>query len=183
MSVIRRAFRTRGRTSPQVREVPIASFRAAKKQQAFSPITSGGFPQCCWQVTAKLRQILEQGLSLLQIERIEAFGEPTVDRREADRRPPPAYPDRARAAPCLSLHAVPMTWPGLLLTCDRERTLEIILRFGRVGGSTAREVALLLFQLGEARLIAARSSHAIIKRIMKPTLVGRGTKEEKPAEE
>jgi hypothetical protein len=91
--------------------------------------------------------------------------------------------DRARAAPCLSLHAVPMTWPGLLLTCDRERTLEIILRFGRVGGSTAREVALLLFQLGEARLIAARSSHAIIKRIMKPTLVGRGTKEEKPAEE
>src|SRR5215472_16660756 len=28
------------------------------------------------------RQLVEQGLGLLQVERIEAFGEPTIDRRE-----------------------------------------------------------------------------------------------------
>jgi hypothetical protein len=35
-----------------------------------------------WRRAASCRQLIEQGLSLLQIERVEALGEPAVDRRE-----------------------------------------------------------------------------------------------------
>src|SRR5262249_12437910 len=41
------------------------------------------------------RQLLQQRLRLLQIARVEAFGEPVVDRREADRGLAAACPDRA----------------------------------------------------------------------------------------
>ena len=34
------------------------------------------------QAAASLRQVVEQGLRILQIARVEAFGEPGVDRRE-----------------------------------------------------------------------------------------------------
>jgi hypothetical protein len=76
-------------------------------------------------------QLVEQGLSLFQVARVEAFGEPAVDRAEkiaSFLRHPLVTPEPRHA------HR-PAQLPGLclLLTCHRERTLEIDLRFRRVG--------------------------------------------------
>ena len=57
-------------------------------------------------------QLVEQGLGLLQIERVEALGEPAVDRREKIAGLAAACPDRARAAPCSSPRAVPRILPA-----------------------------------------------------------------------
>jgi hypothetical protein len=52
------------------------------KTASLFAITNSGYPLCGWQAIAKSRQLLEQRLGLLKIERIEAFGEPAVDRSE-----------------------------------------------------------------------------------------------------
>jgi len=72
-------------------------------------------------------QLVEQRLSLFQIERVDAFGEPAVDRGEkiAGRiplaliAPQPRHTHRRAQLPGLCL----------LLTRNRERTLEITFRF------------------------------------------------------
>ena len=70
-------------------------------------------------VTLSSTQLVEQRLSLFQIERIETFSEPAVPEREA-REPHPACPGRARAAPCSLRRGVPKI--GLLLTIVRIAT-------------------------------------------------------------
>jgi hypothetical protein len=52
------------------------------KQRTFLPIINSGNPLCCWQAIANHANSLEQSLRLLEIERVEAFGEPAVDRSE-----------------------------------------------------------------------------------------------------
>jgi hypothetical protein len=67
------------------REGPRTTVCTAEKQLSFSPTSHSGYSLCCYQAIAKSRQLAEQGLSLLQIERVEAFGEPAIDRSEAKR--------------------------------------------------------------------------------------------------
>ena len=75
-------------------------------------------------------QLVEQRLSLLQIERVEAFGEPAVDRSEkiagliplALIAPEPRHAHRRAQFPGLRL----------LLTRNRERALEVRFRFRRI---------------------------------------------------
>ena len=75
-------------------------------------------------------QLVEQSLGLLQIERVEALGEPAVDRSE-------------KIAGLIALALIALEprhahrraqFPGLclLLTCNRERVLEIRFRCRRV---------------------------------------------------
>ena len=59
-----------------------------------------------------LAEFDEQCLGLSQIERIEALGEPTVDRSENFLGPPPACPDPAIAAPCWWPRVAPTTSPA-----------------------------------------------------------------------
>jgi len=76
------------------------------------------------------RQLVEQGLGLLQVERVEALGEPPVDRGEkivgllpfALITPKPGHAHRRAQFPGLCL----------LLTRDSQRTLEVRLRFRRI---------------------------------------------------
>jgi len=46
------------------------------KTASLFAITNSGYPLCRWQAIAKSRQLVEQRLSLFQVERVEAFGEP-----------------------------------------------------------------------------------------------------------
>ncbi len=50
------------------------------KTASLFAITNSGYSLCRWQAIAKSRQIIEQRLSLLQVDRIKAFSEPTVHR-------------------------------------------------------------------------------------------------------
>src|SRR5579864_6195878 len=75
-------------------------------------------------------QLVEQRLGLLEIARVEAFSEPAVDRREEIMGLVPLAliapePRQARGG---------AKFPGfsLLLTCNRERALEIGSRFCRI---------------------------------------------------
>ena len=61
----------------------------------------------CSRCAPSCPQLVEQRLRLFQIERVEAFGEPAVDRSEKIAGLLPACPDRARAAPCSSRRGVP----------------------------------------------------------------------------
>ena len=75
-------------------------------------------------------KFIEQLLGLFQIERVEALGEPAVDRSEklagliplALIAPEPRHAHRSAQFPGFCL----------LLTCDRERALEIRFRFRRI---------------------------------------------------
>ena len=57
---------------------------------------------------ASPRKLVEQRLRLLQVVRVEAFGEPAVDRSEQVASLC-SFPDRARAEPCSLLRAIPRT--------------------------------------------------------------------------
>ena len=75
-------------------------------------------------------QLAEQRLRLLQIERVEAFGEPAVDRSEkiAGLCTPALIAPEPRHAHC----GAQFPGLGLLLTRNCERTLEVRFRFHRV---------------------------------------------------
>ena len=72
-------------------------------------------------------QLIEHGLGLLQVERFEAFGEPAVDRSEQFSsllRFPLITPEPRHAHGGAEFPGF-----GLLLTCNRERTLEMSFSF------------------------------------------------------
>ena len=98
----------RCRLSPTA-DVPSHTSGAAMGRQPNScaAANSGPFRNCLSGV-----QLIEQRLGLLQIERVEAFGEPAVDRREQIAGLAAACPDRATAAPCSSPRAAPRTLPA-----------------------------------------------------------------------
>src|SRR5258707_12292506 len=92
--------------------------RAAKGRdvpRADIAMASMGAPSC--------PQVVEQGLSLSQIERVEAFGEPAVDRSEqiAGLITLALIAPKPRHAHC----STQLPGPGSLLTCDRKRAIKI----------------------------------------------------------
>ena len=93
-------------------------------------MTACARPGCRRDERSQVGQLVEQRLSLFQIERVEAFGEPAVDRSEqiAGLLPLALIAPEPRHAHCRA------QFPGLclLLTRDSERTLEICLRFRSV---------------------------------------------------
>ena len=66
----------------------------------------------------QLRQLLQQRLHLLQIERVEAFGEPAVDPERAVRELAAVSPGHGGVAPCSSQRVVPKT---SLAACAQQR--------------------------------------------------------------
>src|SRR5262249_44337637 len=80
---------------------------------------------CLW-----CRQFVEQRLGLPQVERIEAFGEPVVDRSEkfASLLPPAL----TAPEPCHAHRRAQFPGLCLLLTRNRQRVLEIRFRFRRI---------------------------------------------------
>src|SRR6202040_2992409 len=77
------------------------------------------------------RQLVEESLCLLQIERIETFGEPAVDRSEKLASLIPL----ALIAPQPGHAHSGTEFPGFRLLCTRDRKLAVEIRFGfrRVG--------------------------------------------------
>ena len=98
------------------RNVPGRTSRAEQASQEFQPF-----------FLMQLRQLVEQRLRLFQIERVEAFGEPAVDRSEQFAgllrlpliAPEPRHAHRGAQFPRFCL----------LLTCNRERPVEIFFGF------------------------------------------------------
>jgi len=103
--------------------------KGPQKTATLLPISNSGYPLCCWQAIAKSRQLVEQRLGIFQIARVEAFGEPAIDRSEkiagliplALIAPEPRHARRRAQFQGLCL----------LLARSRERTLEIRFRFRR----------------------------------------------------
>ena len=73
------AVLTHGRGSGRVgQEVGVATPRPRARSRDVPEKQCAGVFRSCWSGV----QLIEQSLGLLQIERVEAFGEPAVDRRE-----------------------------------------------------------------------------------------------------
>src|SRR5271154_1483149 len=95
------------------------------KTASLFAISNSGYPLCRWQAIAKSRQLLEQRLGFFQVERIEAFGEPAIDRSEKIA----AFLPLALIAPepREACGGSEFSRAGLLLTCYQHRILQRIL--------------------------------------------------------